>query len=137
MPGTEAATLVRRYIEQVWNRGDLASVYELTTDGFEYFLGGQPGRDRAALGRFVTMTREAFPDWRVEIDQLIADPKAAAVRWHGRVTHLGTFRGIAPTGRTIDVSGINVYTVEQGRISAEWEQTDSLGMLQQMGVLPS
>jgi steroid delta-isomerase-like uncharacterized protein len=137
MHGTDTGDLVRRYIEGVWNRGDLASLRALTSPNFEYRLGSQPARDREALSRFLTETREAFPDWSVEIDQIIAGPLAAAARWHGRVTHRGPFRGIPPTGRTIAVTGMNMYQIDQGKIAAEWEQTDSLGMLQQLGALPA
>jgi len=132
-----AESLVRRYIEDVWNRGDLASLERLTVPSFTYQFGGQAGRDRGDFARFIEATRQAFPDWRVEVDQTIVEPSAVAVRWHGRVTHLGSFRGVPPTGRTITVTGINIYTVQDGKIATEWEQTDSVGMLQQLGVLPA
>ncbi len=128
--------LVRRYIDGVWNQGDPAALAALTTESFAYRLGGQPPLDRAAMQAFVGMTRAAFPDWRVEIAEMIAEPHAVAVRWEGEVTHAGPFRGIPPTGRRIAVSGINVYRIRDGRIDTEWEQTDSLGMLRQLGVLP-
>jgi steroid delta-isomerase-like uncharacterized protein len=134
---TDAEKLVRSYIERVWNRGDLASLESLTTPDFGYHLGSQAPRDRHALGEFITATRVAFPDWTVEVEQTIVDGTKVAVRWRGRVTHLGPFRGLPPTGRTITVTGMNVYNIREGRVSAEWEQTDSLGMLQQLGVLPA
>ncbi len=133
----ELENVVRRYIEQIWNRGDLSALEDQTTRDFKYYLGGQPGRDRAAFGEFVAATRTAFPDWRVEIAEMISGDDAVAVRWHGRVTHLGPFRGMPATGRTITVTGINIYDVRDGRVAAEWEQMDSLGMLQQMGALPA
>jgi steroid delta-isomerase-like uncharacterized protein len=135
MAASEAEDLVRRYVDDVWNRGDLDSLDALTAASFAYHLNGQPARDRQAVGGFVMATRQAFPDWRVDVDQTIADSSSVAVRWHGRVTHLGPFRGIAPTGRTIVVTGISLYTIHEGKIASEWEQTDSLGMLQQLGVL--
>jgi steroid delta-isomerase-like uncharacterized protein len=136
MSRTSVGQLVRRYIEHVWNRGDLAAFEALTAPAFAYRLGGQPARDRAGFAEFIGATHAAFPDWRVEILDLIVVGNRAAVRWSGRVTHKGPFRGIPATGRVVTVSGINVYEVIEGRIAAEWEQTDSLGMLQQMGVLP-
>ncbi len=136
MAEMHSAQLVRQYIEEVWNRGDLESLARLTTPAFTYQLASQPARDRAAFGEFLQSMRQAFPDWRVEIGQLVASPAAVAARWHGRATHQGPFRGIPPTGRTINVSGINLYSIEHGKIAAEWEQMDSLGMLQQLGVLP-
>ena len=133
----DAECLIRRYVEEVWNQGSWASLEDLTTPTFAYHFGGQPGRDRQGLATFIAATRTAFPDWRVEIDQAIVDGAAVAVRWHGRVTHRGTFHGLPATGRTVAVAGINVYAIVGNKISCEWEQTDSLGLLQQLGALPA
>lgn len=128
--------LVARYITEVWNAVDPAAALDaLTTPDFRYVIGGQPGRDRAGMLAFLTTMRTAFPDWRVRIVEAIADGAAVAIRWDGEVTHGGDFHGIAPTGRRIQVSGINVYHLVGERISAEWEQTDSLGMLRQLGAM--
>ena len=113
------------------------AIDELTTPGFAYHLGGQPPQDRAGMREFVAKTHEAFPDWRVEIADIAIATDVAAVRWRGQVTHGGTFQGIPPTGRRIAVSGINMYRIAEGRISEEWEQTDTIGLLQQLGVRPS
>lgn len=134
---TDSEALVRRYVEEVWNRGSVASLEELTTSTFTYHLGGQPPRDRQALANFIAATRQAFPDWRVEVDHAISDAAMVAIRWHGRVTHLGVFHRIPPTGRTVTVTGMNIYAVDGGRINAEWEQTDSLGLLQQLEAFPA
>ncbi len=137
MSARDSERLVGAYIEEAWNRGDLQRLEQLTTPAFTYHLNGQAIGGRDAFRRFVAAMREAFPDWHVEVDDVIADDGGVAVRWHGRATHLGPFRGIAATGRTVQVTGVNVYTIEDGRIASEWEQMDSLGMLQQLGVLPS
>jgi steroid delta-isomerase-like uncharacterized protein len=134
---TDAEALVRRYVEEVWNRGSESSLDQLTTPTFTYHLGGQPPRDRQALADFIAATRLAFPDWRVEVDQAIADAAMVAIRWHGRVTHRGAFHGLPATGRAVTITGINIYEVAGSRINAEWEQTDSLGLLQQLGALPA
>ncbi|HPF34884.1 MAG TPA: ester cyclase [Candidatus Krumholzibacteria bacterium] len=132
----DTKTLVARYIESVWNQADPETLAALTTDDFAYALGGQPPLDRAGMAAFLAAMRAAFSDWRVEITEITGDGDLAAARWRGRVTHDGPFHGIPATGRPIDVSGINMYRVRDGRIAREWEQTDSLGMLRQMGVLP-
>jgi steroid delta-isomerase-like uncharacterized protein len=129
--------LISDYIDRVWNRGDQPALEDLTTASFRYHLGGQPPRDRGGMGEFLQAMRSAFPDWRVEVVEMVVDGDRVAVRWTGRVTHEGSFHGIPPTGRRIIVSGINMYRVENGKIAEEWEQTDSLGMLQQLGVLPA
>jgi steroid delta-isomerase-like uncharacterized protein len=132
----DGTPLVRRYIERIWNAGDLAALDTLTSEEFRYHLNGQPPLDRVGMRSFVAMIRVAFPDWRVETDEIVARGDAVAVRWHAEATHEGPFRGIPRTGRRLSVSGINMYRVTAGRIDAEWEQMDSFGMLQQLGVLP-
>lgn len=137
MVEVEAKDLVRTYIEKVWNSGTAEALVNLTTVDFTYHLGGQPSRDRAGLKQFVEETRTAFPDWRVQIESIVSEGQIVAARWRGEVTHLGPFHGVPATGRTISVTGINFYRLEDGKIAQEWEETDSLGMLRQLGMLPA
>ena len=136
MSNDDAKSLVSKYIEEVWNNAGLAALDDLTGPAFTYHLGGQPPRDKAAMQQFIQAVHGAFPDWRVQIQAIVAEGSAVAARWTGKVTHQGVFQGIPPTGKQISVSGINFYLVEDSKISEEWEQMDSLGMLQQLGVLP-
>jgi steroid delta-isomerase-like uncharacterized protein len=135
MPPFDAKALVRRYVERVWNSGDFRALAELTTETFAYYLAGQPERDRAGTQQFLEAVRIAFPDWHVEIAECFADGNAVVIRWWGKVTHQGPFHALPPTGRRISVSGINIYHIADGLIAAEFEQTDSLGILQQLGAL--
>ena len=130
----ESIELVTLYIEKVWNQGDYEALRSLAAPEFEYCLGGMPPRDLDGMCEFIRMTREAFPDWKVTPVSMVSDASAAAVRWQGRVTHLGPFHGIPPTGKKIFVSGINFYEIKEGKIVREWEETNSLGILRQMGV---
>lgn len=134
MSDSAVARVVLEYIESVWNGADPAALERLTTPDFTYRLGGQPGRDRSEMEGFLKLIRRAFPDWRVEVADMVTEGDEAAVRWTGTVTHEGDFRGIPATGAQIRVSGINMYRLEGGKIADEWEQMDSVGMLQQMGV---
>jgi steroid delta-isomerase-like uncharacterized protein len=134
---TDNEALVRRYVEDVWNRGSETSLENLTTPTFTYSLGGQEPRDRQALITFIAAMRQAFPDWHVEIDDAVVDAAMVAIRWHARVTHRGSFHGLPPTGRTVTVTGINLYAIAGNQISAEWEETDSVGLLRQLGALPA
>ena len=132
----DAKGLVVKYIEEVWNNGNVAAIEALTGETFRYCLGGQPARDRAAMRQFLEAVRVAFPDWQVRIQDIVAEDATVAVRWVGEVTHQGPFHGIPPTGKRVSVCGINVYAVADDRIAQEWEQMDSLGLLQQLGALP-
>lgn len=134
MMDSAVSDVVLEYIEAVWNQGDMEALERLTAPGFAYYLGGQPGRDRAEMKELISIIRIAFPDWRVEISAMVTEGTSVAVRWEGVVTHEAEFRGIPPTGKRITVSGINMYELADGQIVGEWEQMDSIGMLQQMGV---
>jgi len=128
--------LVLNYVERIWNRGDIAALDELTTPTFLYQMGSQPGRDHPEMRQLVTMLHTAFPDWRIQVVEIVAEQSTVVIRWEGKVTHLGAFQGIPATGKQIAVNGINMYHVIDGKVAIEWEQTHALGWLQQMGVLP-
>jgi len=128
--------IVLKYIEAVWNNADVSSLDDLTLETFRYHLAGQPPRNRTQMHQFINTVHTAFPDWRVEIRNIVAEGKSVAVRWEGMVSHLGEFQGIPPTGKQIVVSGINMYLIEDGKIAREWEQMDTIGMLMQLGVIP-
>ncbi|QDU55944.1 ester cyclase [Aeoliella mucimassa] len=133
---TEQEKLVTDYIETVWNTGNYQALESMTTSDFAYHLGGQPPRDRAGLQLFVTSCRRSFPDWRVAIESIVSTDDQVAVRWRGQVTHQGEFHGILATGRKVHVSGMNFYRLAGDKIAEEWEQTDSLDLLRQLGALP-
>lgn len=114
-----AKELVAKYIEKVWNEADFESLDGLTGESFAYYLGGQPPRDRPGMKEFLNVVHGAFPDWRVHIESIACEGELVAARWTGTVTHKGAFHGIPPTGKRINVCGLNLYQIHEGRISRE------------------
>lgn len=131
----ETRALVASYVEKIWNGADLDALEDLTTPEYTYRLGGHPPRDIDAMRQFLDELRTAFPDWTVEIESIVADGGVVAIRWTGSATHAGAFRGIPPSGQSVVVGGMNFYELDRGLIAREWEQMDSLGLLEQLGVL--
>lgn len=129
--------LIFNYVDQVWNHANTQALMKLTTNDFIYHLGGNQAYDRAGMAEFLTRTHAAFPDWSVEILDIIAENNKATIRWQGQVTHLGRFYSLEPTGKKVSVSGINMYQIVNQKIAIEWEQTDSLNLLKQLGVFAS
>ncbi len=64
------------------------------------------------------------------------DPPRVAKRWRFRGTHQGSFRGIAPTNKLVEWTGITLYRIVDGKILETWWNHDMLGALQQMGAIP-
>ena len=78
----------------------------------------------------------AFPDIRVRIEDLFAADDKVVVRWSSHGTHRGELQGIPPTHRPVTMTGIAIYRLAGGKIVEEWMNTDMLGMLRQLGVIP-
>jgi steroid delta-isomerase-like uncharacterized protein len=129
--------LVRRAYEEVYNQGKLEVIDELVTDDFVVHVGAEDLHGPVALKEYVTMLRGGFPDLHLTIDMQVADGDIVVTRWTGRGTHTGTFQGIPPTGRQGSMTGIDIDRIRDGRTVECWTNTDDLGLLQQLGVLPA
>jgi len=133
---TDNTAVVRRYIEEVWNKGDFAVLGELVSDKFvaaEPVIGEVRGLD--ALRQHVQTFRTAFPDLRMSIDDIGTTGDRVFVRWTGRGTHKGTFMGIAPTNNRGEVRGMSIDKIANGKIIEHHESYDTLMLFQLMGVV--
>lgn len=133
------AELVRRYLDAVWNHGDLAAVDEFFSDEFTNF--GHQGEDARALIRAIVATwRAAFPDLRFEIEDEIVSGDAVVHLVTCSGTHRGTFEHpavgkLAPSGRSFAVDHMHIHRVRDGRIVQHWGTRNDLAMLQQLGAV--
>jgi predicted ester cyclase len=131
--------LLRRLMEEVFNRGNINLVDELVAPDFveheELPPGIPPGRE--AVKQLPTMFRSAFPDFKVTLDDLIAEGDKVVVRstWSG--TQKGEFMGIAPTGKSVSFGVIDTVRIAGGQVVEHWGQMDNLRMMQQLGVIPA
>ena len=91
-----------------------------------------PGALRDGLKQFASALYRAVPDWRVTIEDMVAEGDKVAVRWTGRGTHLGDWEGFAATGRTVITTGIDIERLVDGRIVEEDGQVDMAGFLRQL-----
>jgi len=80
--------------------------------------------------------RETFPDFVLNTHEVVADNDWVALRVTGEGTHLGEWLGIKPTGKRIQLRGINLDRVQAGRIVEHWGEAVTIGMLMQMGLNP-
>jgi predicted ester cyclase len=121
----ENKAMVRRMVGAI-NEGEEATVVE------ELFA----PRAARRVGRLFAEFRSAFPDWHEEVVQLVAEGDAVAGRFRCSGTHLGEFLGEAPTGKRMDVQEVFFLRAEGGRFVDFWGLEDSLGRMQQLGLLP-
>lgn len=129
----------QRFIEEVFNHGDMSLIDELMAPDFverEALPPGVPGGREGV--KFLTMVfRTAFPDFHVGLDDLIAegDKLVARSTWTG--TQLGEFMGIPPTGRSVSFDVIDIVRLSQGKVLEHWGVMDTSALMQQLGAVPA
>jgi steroid delta-isomerase-like uncharacterized protein len=131
----KAAT--RRFFEEVWSQGNLTVVDELCAPNFIYHTPLGPIHGLEGFKQFANMYRTAFPDVRVQIEDQIAEEDRVATRWVASGTHEGELMGIAPTGNRVTVAGMTIDRIANGQVVETWDNYDALGMMQQIGAIPS
>ena len=92
--------------------------------------------ERDGIRRAFAGMTEAFPDARITPEELIAEGDKVVLRWTFRGTHRGPFRGLPPTGRPVEWTGVDIYTVAAGQIADLVRTADTLALLQQLGAAP-
>jgi steroid delta-isomerase-like uncharacterized protein len=92
--------------------------------------GFPPGVD--GVKQFFSMFRDAFPDVTVEIDEMVAEGDRVAVATTFTGTHEGELMGVAPTGRRVSVTGIDIVRVADGKIAEHRGLTDIVGLMRQL-----
>ena len=138
MAAEENKALVHRFLEEVIGRGNPNAADALCTSNFTWH-GGSSGDvpDLVTFKGLLSSFFTGFPDLRVENEEMVAegDKVVSRYRWHG--TQRGEFFGIPPTNKRVTVAGISMYRVADGKLVEEWWQEDMLGLMQQLGVVPS
>ena len=130
--------IVRRLIEELWNKGNLSLADELFAPNYEHHDASTLdfGRGPESEKKRATLYRTAFPDLRLTIEDIIAEGETVMARWSCRGTHKGDLSGIAPTGKQINISGVTIARLANGKMAESWVNWDALGLMQQLGVVP-
>ena len=127
--------IARRAIEDVWNKGQMEAITELFTNDY---VNNDPLNTTKGLDdfrNFVKKYRVAFPDCRLDIDELISSGDKVVVRWRYSGTHKGQLEGIAPTGRRVAGTGISINHFSGDKIREAFVNWDALGLMQQIGAV--
>jgi len=134
---TNKAT-VRRMIEQVWNEHRLDLIEEFFSEDVILHSAGLPSSSGLEATRAATaIGLKAFPDQQLTIEGEIAEGDTVAARWTATGTHKGELMGIPPTGKQFTQAGMTFYRLDNAKIVEAWFLADSLGQMQQLGVIPA
>lgn len=129
---------VRDFIDGLFTKGDLGAV---DTYLAEDFINHDPplgvSADREGMRAAGAMIRTACPDWHSDLHLLVAEDDLVVERFTASGTQRGELMGVAPTGRTVSLPGINIFRLRDGLIVEWWGRLDELGLLRQLGVVPA
>jgi len=129
--------IVRRFVEQVWNERRLDLVEEFFPEDYVGHSAGAPlSHGLEEVKGFIATVLNAYPDFTINIDDMIAEGDKVVTRWRSRGTHQGEPLGIPPTGKLITQEGMAVYRMVDARIAEDWFFPDTMGLMQQLGVIP-
>jgi len=121
--------LARRIVDEMWNTRNLNVINEVYAPQF--------GGGHAAARQFVEANLAAFPDLQITIQDQIAEDDLVTTRYIMRATHQGEIANIPPTGKQFEVTGIEMHRFAEGKLIELWNIVDMLGILQQVGIIPS
>lgn len=126
--------VIRRFVDEVINNGDYSKMDELLHTNYIYRSPDQELYGQEALEALFTAYRTGLPDLKVSIVDLVSSENKVSISITLRGTHTGDLMGIPATGKEMEVHGMVLSHIKEGKIFEEWEILDMLGMFQQLGV---
>ena len=128
---------VHSMFEDGWNRGDIASFDETIADSVLFHYAGSPRTlTRDEMSQFIVRWREAFPDLKIDLEELLIQDNLAAIRGTLTGTHEGPWAGAEPTGEQVSMALMMFFRFEDGKMVELWEVDDQLGFRRQLGLIP-
>jgi steroid delta-isomerase-like uncharacterized protein len=131
--------LAARIPLEAFNQGKLEVIDEVVADNSvdhgELPPGMPPGKEGIKL--LIKSLRSAFPDFKIKIDLQVAEGDLVVQRATTTGTMKGAFAGMAPSGKTATWEAIHITRIKDGKVVEHWQVQDQLGMLQQLGLMPT
>jgi steroid delta-isomerase-like uncharacterized protein len=117
--------LVSKFFEEAWGKGNLATVDDfMATDYVAHHIpsGMPPGAE--GLKQLIAAYRTAFPDLKINLDDIFAEGEMVAFRWSVSGTHLGDWLGVSPTGNHVRATEIPIFRIAGGKVVESWTSID-------------
>ncbi len=132
----ENKALARRFVEEIFVRGNADAVDVLVAEDFVAHTWPSTGDPRGDLKRAIERVGGALADGTFDIEDVIAEGDRVALRLTASATQTGEFMGLPPSGRRYSIGEIHIFRIRDGMVVEHWHQFDQLGMLRQLGALP-
>ena len=130
--------IVRRYYDEVLNRGHISVLDEIAS---EHYVENDPfpgqGDGRGDLKARVSTLLTAFSPCTFAVEDIVAEGDRVVVRWRSSGNHSGDFLGMPATNRDYTIAGVDIHRVTDARMAEHWHVVDQLSQLQQLGMIPA
>jgi steroid delta-isomerase-like uncharacterized protein len=132
----ENKALVRRFFALGPSQGDLKAAGDLLASDFALHVPLPCSPGVQGMNEVISACRAAFEHLDVTVETMVAEGEMVAARFTARGIHKGTFMGLPATGKSITMTGIEIFRIENGKIAELWGEANLLGLMQQLGILP-
>ncbi|HEY7589648.1 MAG TPA: ester cyclase [Candidatus Limnocylindrales bacterium] len=137
MGAEDARALVRRFIEEVFGRGNVAAIDELVAPDFVSHTFGFTEDGPAKLKAATERVHATLSDVRFTVEDVVVEGDRVAVRLTASATPTGEFMGVPAAGKRYTIGEMHFFRVREGRVAEHWHQHDALGLMRQLGALPT
>lgn len=130
---TAMVDLIERQHSMLWSQGDMTLISECYSHDFIGHFPGRLARGHEGIRSEVVAHRKAFPDWHEEVLQVIVEDSMVVTHFRSGGTHRGSFLGIPPKGKRVNITEVAVFHVQDGKIVEQWVYPDIVALHTQLG----
>jgi steroid delta-isomerase-like uncharacterized protein len=128
---------VVRQVFESYNQQDMEKVEKLFSPKHVFHFPGAPPMDWNSHKQFIVGLSRAFPDLHFKVEDIVAEGDKVAYRLTVSGTHKGEFQGIPPTDKKVSFSSTGISNIVDGKVAEDWVDADVMGLMQQIGAIPS
>lgn len=132
----ESEDLIRTFIDEAFNRGNLSILEEVIHPEYQYWSPDSQLKGIGQLREFIQVFRNAFPDLNLQIDDFFSSNDRTCTTFTLKGTHEQDFMGIPATNKSVEVQGMVISRIKDNKILEDREILDNLTFFQQLGVVP-
>lgn len=133
----ELKAATRRVMDELYNKGNKAVVYEEFAPNFAYHTPVPPlTPDREGIIQEALLVRKAFPDLRCTVDEVLVEGDTLVLRWTMRGTQDGDYFGVSPSHKQVTYSGLTLTRIVEDKITEAWNFFNTLRLFQELGAIP-
>lgn len=129
--------LARRFVDEIFVRGRKESVDELLADDFTPHTWPSTGDGKADLRNTIDRLSTVLDDVSFTIEDVIAEGDLVVVRVTASATQVGEFMGMPPSGKRYTIGEIHIFRIRDGLVTEHWHHFDQMGMMRQLGAMPT